>query len=342
MHVLLLLFLLLPQAASGEISPKGDPASGGSLTPVEITRIEKVITLNQELLGAQDREYCPRGKEACLQTLRGEVPRRLIRPFRIESLWPESKAGSEWPTRIRPRDPRRLQVRVHWQRGAGTASRSVPLLIFSRSLAEGTESCVFPIEHWEWSAMDRPERFAMAPQGICGEKQLNVVELLLSLDPDRPIWAIRFLSPEEGQKWIDGSSQDLRREGTWTAGYPYAKFFFLESMRWWRGGDGKPSTRYNAAVRFPDLPLRDLQRLSRSGEAFLDLYEEGAQVELTIVNRKGLEEALRWPIEFLIDQAPAHATRPDLQPAPPPSRSRTDPGCLNRDPHLCKTGSPNF
>lgn len=323
MRALLLFLLLFPQTASSEPLLALDPDTGGSLSVVELVQVRKAISANQHLLGAQDREYCPRGQSACLESLGQSSARTIVAPLRIESIWPEPKAGTEWPTRIRPLNPRRLQVRVHWKQGKGIASRSLPLLIFSRPKAGEKESCVFPIEHWEWSGMDRPERFAMAPLGICGKNQLNVIELLLSLSPNRPIWAIRFLSPEEGQKWIDGSSEDLQREGTWTAGYPYAKFFFLESMRWWRGGDGKPSASYTGAIRFPDLPLLDLQSLSQSGDAFLDLYEEGAQIELTIVTRAGLEKVLRWPMEFLIDQAAADAMSPDLQPAPPPSRSAT-------------------
>ena len=325
MGLFLLFFLLVPQTVSGEPLLALDPDAGDTLTPAEIAQVQEVISINQPLLGAAQREYCPKGRSPCLASLRAPATSEIIEPLRIESIWPETKAGSEWPTRVRPSNPRRLQVRIHWRKGNGRATRSIPLLIFGLSDGPRKENCVFPLEHWEWSGMGRSERFAIPPRGICGEKQLNVTDLLLRLVPDRPIWAIRFLSPEEGAKWTGGATEDLHREGTWTTDHPYAKFFFLNSMRWWRGGGSTPSPRYAGAIRLTNLPLVDLQALSQSRDAFLNFYEEGAQIELTIVTREGLARVLRWPMEFLVDRAADDAKGPDLQPAPPLSEVAAPP-----------------
>ena len=322
MRLLILWLLLIPRTAFGLPVLAVDPDAGGHLDATERARVEQVIRINQTLLGAEQREYCPKGAGLCLKSVAADPGRTLISPQRVESIWPAENAGTEWPTRLRPKNPRRLQVRVHWLKGEGTASRSVPLLIFTAPTpgtdpqkASGTP-CVFPIEHWEWSGMARPERFAMAPRGICGEKELSVTDLIARLEPEQPIWAIRFLSLEEGRKWLSDSLEELRQPGTWTAHHGYAKFFFLQSMRWWRGGGTGPSARYAAAVRINALPLADLQGLSASKDVFLDLYEDGAQVELTVVSRKGLGEVLGWPMELLLDTSEPEARRPDLRPAP--------------------------
>ncbi len=322
MRLLILWLLLIPRTAFGLPVLAVDPDAGGRLDATERARVEQVIRINQTLLGAEQREYCPKGAARCLKSIEADTGRTLIAPQRVESIWPAEDAGTEWPTRLRPKDPRRLQVRVHWRKGEGAASRSVPLLLFTAPApntdpqqAPGTP-CVFPIEHWEWSGMARPERFAMAPRGICGDKELSVTDLIVQLEPAQPIWAIRFLSLEEGRKWLSDSLEELRQPGTWTADHGYAKFFFLQSMRWWRGGGARLSPRYAAAVRINEVPLLDLQGLSTSKDAFLDLYEDGAQIELTVVSRKGLGEVLGWPMELLLDASGPEARRPDLRPAP--------------------------
>ena len=165
MGLFLLFFLLVPQTVSGEPLLALDPDAGDTLTPAEIAQVQEVISINQPLLGAAQREYCPKGRSPCLASLRAPATSEIIEPLRIESIWPETKAGSEWPTRVRPSNPRRLQVRIHWRKGNGRATRSIPLLIFGLSDGPRKENCVFPLEHWEWSGMGRSERFAIPPRG---------------------------------------------------------------------------------------------------------------------------------------------------------------------------------
>ena len=316
MRFLLLWLLLIPRTALGLPALEVDPDSSDQLSPLERARIGKVIQINQSLLGAEEREYCPQSELPCLESVTAEAAPNTIEALRVESIWPEQQAGSEWPTRIRPTNSRRVQVRADWRKGQGAASRSLALLLFSLPRAKSKTDCVFPLEHWEWSGMARPERFAMAPRGICGDREISVTDLFPSLEPRQPVWAIRFLSLEEGRKWISGSVEALRRPGTWNAGHGYAKFFFLHSMRWWRGGGTKPSPRYAAAVRLIELPLDDLQRLSANNDAFLNFYEDGAQIELTVVSREGLAQVLQWPMELLIDTSEPDARGPKLQAAP--------------------------
>jgi hypothetical protein len=308
----------LAQAAVGEAPAVVAHADlRASLTQAEQKRLARVILRNQPLLGARPSELCAPDDTACNQAV-NETPARVTGPVEILAIRVARNAGLEWPGNARLKNARRVEVRVVFARGPARAHREIPLLVFTLVTDDKEAACIFPVEHWEWSDMTLPQRFAMAPIGICDEQEISVTELLQRiLAPEATPWAIRFLSREESRAWSSNDPSALRRESLWNPGYPYAKYFFLESMRWWRGGDGRASDAHAAALRLPALPLADVQKLSSRGDAFLDLYEDGAQIEFTIVSRAGLIEVLSWPREALTDTSPADATVPRLVPTTP-------------------------
>ena len=293
-----------------------DEAVVEPLSPGLRPAIESLIKKNLFLLGARPEEFCGIDRANCSALYAEPGPTR-VRSASLLSVRRSPVLGREWPVLPRPSDASILRIRVAFDRGGGLATREIEIASFSLDRGGERVKCLFPVAHWDWSGLLLGERFASAPLGVCGSQTLTVAGFLVAFRGDHaPPWAIRFLSREEAEAWASGSVDALRWPGKWQPSRPFAKYFFLDSLRWWRGGGSEPDARYAYAVRFPKLPLEDLVGLSRAGDAFLDLYEDGEQVELTIVTRHGLATALSWPHELLVDTSGPDDRVPALGPAP--------------------------
>lgn len=312
------LFALLAFTSNAAATP--------ALTAAEEARVRAVVGANAALLGARDVEFCGVNDASCRAEMDAATTTRIDSPPLVLEVEAAPRAGREWPGQTRLSDARRIIAEVNFSRAGRTARREVPLLSFQLGDGKRRSACVFPLEHWEWSGMRLPQRFAMAPMGICGERLLSVADLLAeSRAPGSAPWAIRFLSEAEAQRWEAGDVEALRHDTGWNPAHPFAKYFFLESMRWWRAGGTQPTPDHAAAIRLPRVPLEEVRRLSRSGDAFLDFYDDGEQVELTIVTRTGLQHALRWPWESLRDRSPLEASAPRFETAATSSAATASP-----------------
>lgn len=301
------------------------PTAG--LSEEQQARTRAVVSANAALLGARDIEFCKVDDAACLAAVRAAPRTHIETPPMIVSAEAAPTAGREWPPGVAPLRAQRVVAEVHFSRAGHRARREVPLLAFALATDKGELACVFPMEHWEWSDMHLPDRFAMAPLGICGQRQLSVAGLWAQdredtkntedtkgqPGPDAAPWAIRFLSETEAELWESGDLDALHNDSGWNPAHPFAKYFFLESLRWWRAGGTEPRAAQAAAIRLPRVPIGELRELSRKGDAFLDIYDDGEQIELTIVTRAGLQRALAWPWESLRDRAAAGATAPEFE-----------------------------
>jgi hypothetical protein len=176
---------------------------------------------------------------------------------------------------------------------------------------------VFPLEHWSWSGLERPERFAQAPVGECDGRALTVTEYLLERVPDAKPVALRFLAEPEARAWQSRDPERIKWDGGYTTGHPYAKYFLLDSTRWWRGGTpGARRDAYAWALRITPLPLPLVRDLEKRGDAFLDVFEDAAQIELTSVTKQGLQALLARHPEVLIDLSAPGDAGPRFSPAP--------------------------
>jgi hypothetical protein len=232
-------------------------------------------------------------------------------------------AGKEWPGAAAKRASHFQQIDVELPLGKADRSvdKALSLIRFRSKLSSGgEETCLFPMNHWYWSNVDLPDRFAQAPRGICGERTLSLTQYLLEQPPPASdLWAIRFLSRSEAEAWLSKDPERIKHVGAWNQGHEYAKFFLLGSLRWWRGGRhvDEPNPDYAHAVRLSELPLERVLALERNGDAYLDIFEDGSEIELTIVTRRGLEALLAMQPEVLADRSAAGETAPRLEPMPP-------------------------
>ncbi len=279
------------------------------------------LSLNTALLGDAPGLFCAattgRARVACMREVETGAT-RIVGDPEIVRRTPLPDGGAEWPNRERISAVERIEVALTMERGGHLLPKRVAIIRFSHHPRGGeNETCVFPLAHWQWSSESSPQRFAAAPRGICGARALDLTDLLeadLGGQGGRSPSAIRFLSCAEAAAWRARDAGLLARAGTWNPEHPWAKFFFLDSLSFWRGEGRQARADYACAVRIPALSLRRLKALSASGDAWLSIYDDGRRIELTTVTRAGVEALLTAPIEILEDAAPPTAPSPRLRP----------------------------
>lgn len=284
-----------------------------------VERAARVLARNQALLGAHPTEFCGRRPAAQRSQCRAEVDAigaaEIGNAPSIFENSPLDQGGTQWPNRANVSQFRRLRLSVPLRKGDHTTSREISMVWFRSEQGDETEDCLFPLEHWSWSEMDRPERFAQAPVGICANRELTVTQHLVEQAPEAELFAMRFLSEPEARAWAAGDPERIKWESAYTAGHPYAKYFLLNSLRWWRGGTpSNLSSGYGWAIRIEDLDLKRIRELEEDGELFLNIFEDGAQIELTNRTRAGLVALLKEKHQVFVDASELSATEPRLEP----------------------------
>ncbi|MBM4268926.1 MAG: hypothetical protein FJ144_20305 [Deltaproteobacteria bacterium] len=293
------------------------------LSPDEAARVARVVERNRAFLGARPLEFCKDAPAAertsCLEEVERIAESKIDGPLEVTENGEATRVGEEWPGAgedYRVEGGRRVRVSVPIRKGERAAVAEASVLVFTSRRGEASEACFFPLEHWTWADLDRPERFAHAPVGVCGkDRELTLADYLVEQSPDAAPWAIRFLSEPEARAWQSGDPEKIKHTSPYTAGHPYAKYFLLGSLRWWRGG--KPPARrpeYGWVVRIDELPLRRVRELEKQGELFLDVFEDGAQVELTNVTREGLVSLLAEKPVVYTDRSGPGDRAPELVP----------------------------
>ncbi len=279
------------------------------------TKITRVLHRNRAYLGASPIEFCRKmstqERATCISEIEDASGSQIAGVIEIEESSRLQEGGRDWPNAGSVSEFRRLRLSVPLAIGARTARHEANMVSFRSARGEAHELCVFPLEHWSWSAMERPERFSHAPVGICGDREQTVTEYLLEQEPDAAPVVLRFLSEPEARAWQARDPERIKWDSPYTAGHPYAKYFLLDSLRWWRGG--RPPARregYAWAVRIPRLPLSRIRELEKSGDVFLDIFEDGAQIELTNVTKEGLVALLAEKPDVLVDHSGSEDTAP--------------------------------
>jgi hypothetical protein len=288
--------------------------------------IPAVVESNVALLDAPDAQFCvgirdTNAREECRKKVAAiphATPAGAIDVFAVGEA---SAAGRDWPGRDRVSNFRRIEGRLPIEKAGLRADRDLTFLCFdSRTPDGGAERCVFPASHWFWSAMSLPDRFAAPPRGVCGgTRVVSFTEYLRERPPPADsLWAIRFLSRAEADAWSSGKPERIKRRGSYNPDHEYAKFFLVNSLAWWRGTlPQAPRPDYAFAVRLPALSLDRILELERSGDAFLNIFEEGESIELTLIDRAAVAFALAQRPEILEDVSGAGATGPELRPYAP-------------------------
>ncbi len=279
------------------------------------------LSLNTALLGDAPGLFCAgttgETRVACMHKVETS-PTRIAGDPEIVQRTALPEGGKEWPNREQISAAERIEVTLTMERGGRLLPKRVALIRFSHRTPGGEdETCVFPLAHWQWSSESSPQRFAAAPRGVCGARTLDLATLLeadLGAAGGRSPSAIRFLSCAEAAAWQARDAGRLARAGTWNPEHPWAKFFFVDSLSFWRGEGQAARPDYACAVRIPALSLGRLSELSTTGDAWLSIYDDGRRIELTTVTRAGLEVLLTAPLEILEDTAPPTAHGPRLRP----------------------------
>lgn len=284
-----------------------------------------VVTRNERLLDVADPELCAgipdRGaRESCQREVGAAAHASAVGPITVLRADAAPEAGRDWPNRDRVSRFVSIEARLPVEKVGRHAEREISLLCFASATASGEEICLFPASHWYWSGLELPDRFAAAPLGACGAARvLSVTEYLREVSPPREsLWAIRFLSRAEADAWASRDPERIRHRGAYNRDHEYAKFFLVGSLLWWRGSRPEaPRPEYAYAVRLPELPLDRVLALERAGHAFLNIFEGGRAIELTLVDRAALVAALEWAPELLRDASGEGARGPELVPYTP-------------------------
>lgn len=288
------------------------------ISEVEAAVVARVLATNESFFGAHPVEFCRRlpaeERKACRTEVESVALSEIDGAAAIEENSELDEGGREWPNAASVSNFRRLRLSVPLRKGERKATHEAMVVLFDSARGATTERCAFPLEHWSWSAMDRPERFSRVPVGVCSDRELSVTEYLLEQAPDAAPVVLRFLSEPEARAWAAGDPERIKWDSPYTAGHPYAKYFLLDSQRWWRGGS-PPARRegYAWAIRIDALPLRQIRALEERGMMFLDIFEEAAQIELTNVTREGLVAILAEKPEVLVDASGPDDTAPRFE-----------------------------
>ncbi|MDG2306236.1 MAG: hypothetical protein P8R42_16610 [Candidatus Binatia bacterium] len=309
-----------PTAAPLEVR-QDDLDDDERVAPEIAATVGRVLQRNSAYLGAPPIHFCRRmsveERKACIPEVEATRESTIDGPVDIEENTELDEGGRDWPNTETVSEFRRLRLSVPLAKGERRTRHEANIVSFRSQKNGGEELCIFPLEHWSWSEMDRPERFRQAPIGICGDRELTVTEYLVEQEPDAAPVVLRFLSEPEAQAWKAHDPERIKWESPYTSGHPYAKYFLLDSLRWWRGGSApSPNEGYAWAVRFKSLPLRRILELEKNGDVFLDVFEDGAQIELTNVTRGGLLALLAEKPAVLIDASSPEATEPRFEPFP--------------------------
>lgn len=334
----LLAALLVGSPAHSEEAPKAESAADRPAVQLTMTQedldederlaapllevVAEVLKENRVLLGAPAIEFCRRMSNNqrifCLGDMKSRKNVGIPGPVEVIENSELTEGGKDWPNADDVSDFRRIRLRVLLSKGKRVTWHEANVVIFTSKDGDADETCVFPLEQWTWSEMDRPERFRQAPVGFCDGKKSTFGAYLAERRPEATAEVLRFLSKPEAEAWVSGDPEKIKWDSPYTTGHPYAKFFLLDSTRWWRGGNAGPRRDgYAWAVRFPALSLKKMVDLEASGELFLDIFEEGAQVELTNVTKDGLVALLAENPEVLVDTSEPDATQPRFEPFEP-------------------------
>lgn len=293
------------------------------LAPRVLERIGRVLLANESLLGAPPIDFCRKlrgeDRKRCVEAVSSIARSEIDGVVAVEENARLKNGGREWPNSQAVSNFLRLRLSVPLRKQGHSTEHEASVVVFRSRRGDRADTCVFPLEHWSWSAMDRPERFAQPPVGVCGDRTLTVAQYLVEQAPDAAPVVLRFLSEPEARAWQAGDPERIKWDSPYTSGHPYAKYFLLDSLRWWRGG-APPARRkgYAWAVRFEHLPLAKIRALEESGDVFLDVFEDAEQIELTNVTRAGLVALLAERPEVLIDTSGPNDTAPRFAPLPPP------------------------
>jgi hypothetical protein len=288
--------------------------------------IPAVVESNAVLLDAPDAQFCvgigdASAREECRRSVGAVAHASPVGDVSVFAVREAPAAGRDWPGRDRVSKFLLVEARIPIEKAGRRETRDVSFLCFdSRTPNGGTERCVFPASHWFWSALSLPDRFAAPPRGVCGgTRVLSLTEYLREQPPRASeLWAIRFLSEAEARAWTTGDPERIKWRGSYNQDHEYAKFFLVNSLAWWRGTrPQEPRPDYAFAVRLSGLPLDRVLALERNGDAFLNIFEEGESIELTLVDRAALVEALALRPEVLEDVSAAGANGPELRPYAP-------------------------
>jgi hypothetical protein len=326
-------------AAERAVAPTVAPSIAPSVTPSVATIDEAtarllpaacrdalplVVQSNELLLDDHDTSFCrgmpeAKAREDCRRRVATETHARPAGPIEVYGVREASEAGRDWPGRERVASFRKIEARLPIEKAGRRSQRDLTFLCFDSKRADGVESCTFPASHWFWSDLTLPDRFAAPPRGICGGKRVLTFTEYLREAPPPPesLWAIRFLSRAEADAWTSGDPERIKHRGTWNADHEYAKFFLVNSLSWWRGKRPEtPRADYAFAVRLPPLSLDWVLDLERRGEGYLNVFEEGEAIELTLIGRGALVDAVSRRPEILEDVSRTGANGPELRPLP--------------------------
>lgn len=308
----------------GELDPEDH------LAPRVLERIGRVLRANESLFGAPPIDFCRklRGKERsrCVDDVSRVARSEIAGVVDVQENARLKDGGREWPNSEAVSNFLRIRLAVPIRKLGHSTEHEASVVVFRSRAGDRADTCIFPLEHWSWSAMDRPERFSQPPVGVCGDRSLTVAQYLMEQTPDAAPVVLRFLSEPEARAWHVGDPERIKWDSPYTAGHPYAKYFLLDSLRWWRGG-APPARRegYAWAVRFDRLPLAKIRALEESGHMFLDVFEDAEQIELTNVTKEGLVALLAEEPVVLIDTSEPNDTGPRFVPfAPPPEPEDRD------------------
>ncbi len=293
------------------------------LAPRVLERIGRVLRSNESLFGAPPIDFCRKlrgeDRDRCADAVSSVGRAEIAGVVEVEENARLKHGGREWPNSEAVSNFLRIRLAVPIRKEGHSTEHEASVVVFRSRAGDRADTCVFPLEHWSWSAMDRPERFAQPPVGICGDRMLTVAEYLVEQAPESAPVVLRFLSEPEARAWQARDPERIKWDSPYTSGHPYAKYFLLDSLRWWRGG-APPARRegYAWAVRFERLPLAKIRALEESGDVFLDVFEDAEQIELTNVTREGLVALLAERPSVLIDTSGPNDTEPRFAPLPPP------------------------
>lgn len=324
-----LLSLALPVFATAETAQptaaieirQDELARDERLPPDVLAEIARVLRRNQALLGAAAFDFCRKvskeERSRCMDRMDALPRSQIAGPVSVEYVSELSDGGKEWPNADDVSDFRRVRLSVPLAKADRTTEHEADVVLFRSKRGDNEERCIFPLEHWSWSEMDRPERFSKPPSGTCNGRESTVTEYLVERAPEAAPMALRFLSLPEARAWLSGDPEKIKWDSPYTADHPYAKYFMLDSLRWWRGGSGSKAPKnegYAWAVRIDRLPLTRVLRLEKTGDVFLDIFEDGAQIELTNLTKRGLEALLAEKPAVLIDTSGPGDTAPRFEP----------------------------
>jgi hypothetical protein len=315
--------LAAPAIAQAETAVRTSEEDVAALLPAACRdALPLVVRSNEVLLDDHDASFCtglrdPAVRAECRRRVGAETHARPAGPLEVVRVSDSPRAGRDWPGRERVSSFKKIETRLEIAKADRRSERDLTFLCFDSRRGDAVESCVFPASHWFWSDMTLPDRFAAPPRGVCGkERVLTFTEYLREAPPPvDSLWAIRFLSRAEADAWSSGDPERIKRRGTWNQDHEYAKFFLVGSLAWWRGTlPEKPRPDYAFAVRLPALSLDRVLELERRGQAFLNVFEEGEAIELTLIGRDAVADAVSQRPEILEDVSGAGAKEPEFRP----------------------------